>query len=266
MIVGIYEGQTLWYNNITFTNSGLPRTKYAVSPTLCSVSNVSSDSYWTNFYLTPLSTDPDRTFRIYVHSDYEKYGYIGIESANNNLHTTWEESVKAYNAKIEKKIQWYRDQIEEGFFNSYCQEPFTISTSEESLPLNLNDDPGPISLVSLLLTAGKTVSGKGSGDTAKVGYVLAGSKRSGITIPWYPWEVRAVSTTTDNKKLVLSTGYYRTETIDCAKYNEDVYCSIYETKRDMLVNCLNNFDKFQENIAKQIDKKIARLEKLKILV
>lgn len=252
----------LWYNNITFTSSGLPRTKYAFAPTLCSVSKVSSDSYWTNFYLTTLTTDPDKTIRLYVHSDYERFGYIGLESSGDNIHATWEESVKAYNNKIEKKIQWYRNQLEEGLFNSYCQEPFTLSTTE--YPLDLNDDPGPISLTSLLLTAGKTTV-KGA-DSKVVGYMLMGSKKFGINVPWYPWEVSGLSTTADNKELVFSLGYYRARTMKYEEYGDNVYESIYESKRDLLVGCLNNFGEFQEDIAKQVEKKIKRLEKLKILV
>lgn len=259
MITGIYEGQTFWYNNISFTNSGAPRTRYSISPTLCSVSNINSDSYWTSFYLTPLTSDPDVMFRAFIHSDYERYG--NLETSNDNIHTTWAESVKAYNGKIEKKIQWYRNQLEEGLFNSYCREPFTLSSTE--YPLDLNNDPGPISLTSLLLTAGKTASG---GDSKKVGYMLMGSKKYGINVPWYPWEVSGITTTIDNKEFVFSLGYYRTMTMDYEKYGDSIYDSIYESKRDLLVGCLNGFDTLQEDIAKQIDKKIKKLEKLKILV
>lgn len=263
MITGIYEGQTLWYNNITFTNSGLPRTKYAVTPTLCSVSRVSSDSYWTNFYLTPLTADPDKMIRIYIRSDYEKNGYIGLRTQNDCIHTSWKDSVRAYNEKIEKKIQWYRDQLEEGSFNSYFQEPFSLSTTE--YPINLNDKPGPIELSSLLLTAGKAAS-RGTTDASKiVGYIMMGSKKYGITVPWYPWEVCNVSTTAD-KEILFSLGYYRTGTIKYEDYGESIYESIYESKRDLLVDCLCSFGNLQEDVAEQVEKKIKKLEKLKILV
>ena len=259
MITGIYEGQTLWYNNITFTNSGAPRSKYKVEPTLCSVSNISSDPYWVNFYLTPLTSDPDIMFRICVNTTNGKEGLI---TYNNNIHTTWKESVKAYNEKIDKKIQWYRGQLEEGQFNSYCQEPFSLSSSE--YPLDLNNDPGPINLTSILLTAGKTVSGGGS---RKVGYVLLGSKRyGGISVPWYPWEVNGITAISGSNELILSLGYYKSMTVGCESYGTSIYTSIYETKRDLLVDCLNGFDELIGNISEQVDKKIKKLEKLKIRI
>ena len=96
--------------------------------------------------------------------------------------------------------------------------------------------------------------------------MLGSKKYGGISVPWYPWEVNGITAISGSNELILSLGYYKSMTVGCESYGTSIYTSIYETKRDLLVDCLNGFDELIGNISEQVDKKIKKLEKLKIRI
>ena len=256
MIENLHYGQVVWFNNIDFTTSGSVRKDSTKQPTLCTIVGIDIRQTWFLLEFLPLSSN-QKTFFTYLPSSSNNLDY-------DRIHLSKRESIISYNKKIDKKIDWYKNYLEEGNFNTLLTNramfPSSSKFKEKSTPLPLqyilgfNDrEPDPLGFQPHIRN-----------EAAHVGYILMSSKKFGISLPWYPWEIDTVVPTDDS--ISCSLRYYKTISIDIDDYGKSFYSSIYNSLNDLYSGFVKNYENLVEDVQRQVEKKIKSLEKLKILI
>ena len=177
--------------------------------------------------------------------------YITEDNVDKYLHLTATESAISYNQKIDERIGKVIEDSSVIFNDRYSWlfKGVDLKSSCGSVE--------PVPLVELLLKAGKTI-------TKPVGYILLSRRSRGISFPWYIAGVTGITTTPGKQNITILGSYFGKKTINLSEYGKDVLDSVYRTKEDLLSNYDINCG--IEYINNQVEKKIDKLEKQKILI
>lgn len=240
MLDSFIKGQILWYNNIEFTASGNRRVDY--KPELFKIENFDFRSYYS--YLLISSVGRNLAIRICIPNN----------RFNDYFHTTRVESIRSYNSKIDKEIERIRD------IGGDTSMEIISSLFKGAELIGLNEDAEPLSLDAILNLEKKS---PGSAEHP-LGYMILLGKYCGLTLPRYAVRVRTIASSEEN--IVAGSNWLGKNIIKKCKYGENVLNSIYGSKEDLFIGFDRDFDVILEFINHQVENRINKLEKQKILI